>query len=289
MANIIELKHAQKLHGGDGTIVSEVVKITPAMATAWLRANRKNRPVRKRHIMFLASELLSGNWKVNGQAIIIAENENVLDGQHRLMACIEAGIPFETLVVYGVKEEAFATIDTGAVRSGADALCLHFSEYPINTVKAVATAVTWVRPLEKGNIHHCNAKMSNTDIIEYAKEHLTLFHRAETLQGYPKDNRPISVGVGTALYEVFARKNEELADCFMNDLYTGEKLERNDVAFVLRNAFQKDAQRTTSKLPTSIKARMIIKGWNWRRRGMPMATYQTVTVSANDEQRISIL
>jgi hypothetical protein len=289
MANIIELKHAQKLHGGDGTIVSEVVKITPAMATNWLRANNKNRPVRKRHVQFLASEINNENWKVNGQAIIIADNENVLDGQHRLMACIESGRAIETLVVYGVKEEAFATIDTGAVRSGADALCLHFSDYSLHIVKAVATAVTWVRPLERGNIHKANTKLSNTDIIEYAKDHLSLFQHAETLQSYPKDNRPVSIGVGTALYEVFARKNEELADAFMADLYTGENLERTDVAFLLRAAFQKDAQRLTSKFPPSVKVRMTIKGWNWKRRGMPTATYQTISLSSSDEQRINIL
>lgn len=289
MANIIELKHAMKLHGGGGTIVSEVVTITPAMATAWLRANQKNRPVRKAHMKFLADQMSNDAWEVNGQAIIIAENENVLDGQHRLMACIESGRPFMTLVVYGINERAFATIDTGAVRSGADALCLHFSEYPISAVKAVATAVIWIRPLEKGNVHRGNSKMSNSDIIDYAKEHLSLFQRAETLQSYPKDNRPISVGVGTALYEMFARKNEDSADEFMSDLYTGEKLERTDVAYVLRNAFAKDAQRTTSKLPMSIKARMVVKGWNWKRRGMPQATHQTITVSATDEQKITIL
>lgn len=288
MSNIIQLRHAAKLHGADQDIVAEVVTITPAMATAWLRCNKNNRPVRKRHVVFLASEILSKNWQVNGQAIVIAENEDVLDGQHRLMAIIEAGKPIQSLVVYGIDKAAFSTIDTGAVRSGADALCLHFHDFPQGMVKAVATAVQWARALEKGSVHTVR-RISNTDIIAYAKEHMSLFQHAETLAGYPKDNRPISLGVGTALYDLFARKDEDRADKFMSDLYTGENLQRSDVEWVLRNAFQKDAQRVTSRLPMAIKVRMTIKAWNWRRRGMPEASHQTISVSGNDDQKVTVL
>lgn len=289
MSNIIELKHAAKIHGCSNEIVAEVVRITPAIATQWLRANKKNRPIRKRHVVFLAQEILNGNWQVNGQAIVIAENENVLDGQHRLLAVIEAGQAIETLVVYGIPERAFSTIDTGAVRSGADALCLHFEEYTVTTVKTVATAVPWVRQLERGLVHNFQRKISNTEIIEYAKEHLSLFQHSERLQSFPKDNRPLSIGVGTAVYEMFSRKDEETADEFMRSLYTGEALSREDVEWQIRHAFQKDAQRTTTKLPYPIKVRMVIKGWNWRRRGMPTASYQTIQVSTRDDQRVTIL
>ena len=289
MSNIIELKHAAKIHGCENNIVAEVVRLTPAMATSWLRANKINRPIRKRHMNFLAGEISAGNWQVNGQAIVIAENENVLDGQHRLLAIIEAGTAIETLVVYGISEKAFATIDTGAVRTGADALCLHFRDYPHMTVKSVATAVPWLMMLERGQLFRGGKRVSNTDIIQYAREHLSLFDHAERLQSYPKDNRPVSIGIGTALYELATRKDEEKADKFFYDIYTGENLQRTDVAWQLRQAFQKDAQRTTKKLPLHIKVRMIIKAWNWRRRGMPRATYQTITVSVNDDQRITVL
>ena len=283
---IIQLKHAAKIHGAD--VFSEVTTITPADATNWLRANCKNRPVRKRHVEFLASEIKNGNWQVNGQAIIIADNEQVLDGQHRLLAIIEAGIPIKTMVTYGVPEAAFATIDTGAVRTSADALCLHFQEYPSYVVKAVATAVPWVKQLEKGSMFKGAKKLSNTEVIAYARDHITMFERATTLLHYPKDNRPLSIGLGTALYEYFARKNEEKADAFFEALYTGENLERNQVEYVLRAAFQADAQRITSKLPAHIKARMTIKAWNWRRRGMDEANLRTITISATEDTRLTI-
>lgn len=289
MANIIQLKHAAKIHGGDN-IVAEVVTITPADATNWLRCNEHNRPVRKSHVVFLAGEMKAGNWQINGQAIVIAENEQVLDGQHRLLAIIEAGIPIKSLVVYGITPEAFSTIDTGAVRSSADALWLHFHDYSQHVVKAVATAVPWLKQLERGALRTGgSSKVSNTEVIAYAQDHLSLFERAARLHGYPKDNRPLSMGPGTALYEYFARRDEEKADKFFEDLYTGENLERTDVEYVLRQAFQKDAQRITTKLPTSIKVRMTIKAWNWRRRGMDTASYQTISVSPGEDTRVIVL
>lgn len=285
---IVQLKHAAKLHGVDH-VFSEVTTITPSDATNWLQANCKNRPVRKRHVEFLANEIKNGNWQVNGQAIIIAENENVLDGQHRLLAIIEAGMSIKSMVVYGIPEAAFATIDTGAVRTSADALCLHFEDYPQQVVKAVAAAVPWVKQLEKGSIHHGRTKISNTEVIHYARDHLTMFERATTLLHYPKDNRPLSIGVGTALYEYFARKDEEKADKFFESIYTGENLEREDVEYILRQAFQKDAQRVSSKLPLNIKARMTIKAWNWRRRGMDKATSYTIAISATEDSKLWII
>jgi hypothetical protein len=289
VTNIIQLKNGLRIPGADENTISEVVTITPQIATQWLRCNRINRPVRKNHVVFLSQEILNGHWQVNGQPIVIADNEDVIDGQHRLMAVIEAGQPIKTLVVYGIKPEAFATIDTGVVRSGADALCLHFTEHSQTVVKAVATAVGWVRSLERGTVHHGKRRISNTEIIEYAQSHLSLFAHAEQLLSFPKDNRPLSLGVGTACYEIFARKCEDAADAFMSSLYTGEALTREDVEWQLRQSFAKDAQRTTSKLPTIIKVRMVIKAWNWRRRGMPTASYQTIQCSANDDPRISIL
>lgn len=286
MASIIQFQHAAKIHGGGRDIVAEVMTITPDDAVSWLRCNKNNRTIRKRHVQFLASEILSGNWQVNGQAIVIADNEQVLDGQHRLFAIIESGKAIQSLVVYGITEGAFRTIDTGAVRTGADALCLHFPDIAALTVRVAATAVQWCVRLEKESVHS-HVRVSNTDTIKYVQEHMSLLQCADTLQSFPKDARPLSLGLGTALYEMFTRKKAEMADEFIQRLYTGEALERTDVEYVLRQSFIRDAQRTM-KLPAAVKLKMVIKGWNWRRRGMDTANHQTVVVQANDDQRIRI-
>lgn len=283
---IIQFPHAARIYGAEHEIVAEVMTITPQDATNWLRCNRNNRPLRKRHVAFLASEILNGNWQVNGQAIVIADDEQVLDGQHRLFAIIEAGQPIKTLVVYGITPEAFKTIDTGAVRSGADAMCLYFHDVPPATIKAVATAVQWCSSLERRSVG-CNEKMSNTDVISYVKDHPGLLQCAETLTGFPKDARPMSIGVGAALYEMFARKDEDGADIFMERFYTGEGLIRTDPEWLLRQRFN-GSRDGLAKLPTRTRVRMVIKGWNWLRRGHTEASAKTIGIAVNEDQTVVI-
>jgi hypothetical protein len=286
---IIQFPNAAKIFGADRNVIAEIMTIRPSDATQWLRANRNNRPVRKRHVEFLASEILNGNWQVNGQAIVIAEDEQILDGQHRLFAIIEAGKPIKSMVVYGISPDAFKTIDTGAVRTGADALCLYFPDVQGYIVKAAATAAQWCYRLERQSIHsHGRSRMSNTDVIEYVSKHPSMFQCTETLAGYPHESRPLSLGCGTALYEMFQRKNVEKADLFMRRFYTGEEIIRSDAEYILRAAFIRDAEKV-AKYPIGIRMRMVIKGWNWVRRTKPEpATRATVTVKPDDDQKIKI-
>lgn len=286
MSKIIQLQHAAKLYGGDG-IVAEVVTITPQSATNWLRANKRNRPVRRSHVTFLASEILAGNWQVNGQAIVISPDENVLDGQHRLLAIIQAGQQIQTLVVYGIAEDAFKTIDTGAVRSASDAVCLEHCDLPVSIVHSAANAVKWCMRLETGNLKGFK-KVSNTDVLKYVNKHQSLVECATTLQAYPHEARPLAISIGTACFEMFSRKSEDQADEFMRRFYTGEGLERTDVEYLLRNAFIRDATRS-SKIPAPNKVRMLCKAWNWHRRGMPKANANVIAIHPNDSPEVKLL
>lgn len=273
--------------GGDG-IISEVTTITPQSAAEWLKANKNNRPVRRRHVEFLANEILSGNWQVNGQAIVISDQEEVLDGQHRLMAVIEAGQAIQTLVVYGIGREAFKTIDTGAVRSGSDALALFYPNANGSLVKTVGSAVPWCLRMEAG-FYGDRKKISNTDVLDYVSKHRELWSCAEILNGYPKDTRPLSQAMGTACYEIFRRKDPDLAEKFMRAVYTGEQLSITRAEYVLRSMLIRDAQRLSS-YPAEIKMKMVVKAWNWTRRGRGDETSRpTLTIYPNESDRMVIL
>jgi len=281
---VVELRHAAKIYGAD--IVAEVVTIGPHDASEWLKCNKQNRPQRKRHIRFLANEIRNGNWQVNGQPIVISDTEDVLDGQHRLLAVLESGMPITTLVVYGISEEAFKTIDTGIWRTGADALALRLQDQTQSVIRAVATAAQWCNRLDKKMISW-NGRLSNTEVIEYVEQHPTLLQCASEIWSFPKEARPLPVGLGTALYEMFNRRHQSEASDFMRGLYTGETLIRTDPEWLLRHAFQKDADRM-AKYSAEIKMRMVIKGWNWKRRGNREATRQVINVSASDPAKIEI-
>ena len=81
--------------------------ITPAVAEAMLKASEAlgavNRKLNTRHVELYANEIRSNRWKLNGDAIRLDPDGRILDGQHRLQACVLAGIPFQTIVMTGVE------------------------------------------------------------------------------------------------------------------------------------------------------------------------------------------
>jgi hypothetical protein len=268
-------------------LLCDVQTITPEDATRWLKSNKHNRPVRAAHVKFLASQITSGQWQLNGQAIIVSENDDILDGQHRLFAIVEAGIPIKSLVIYGISFDAFKTIDTGSVRTGADALALWHPEANRHDSKSVASAVKWCLRMEKkffGSV----TKISNTDVLQYVSKHKSLWRFAQTISSYPQSARPLSIAMGVALYEIFSRKDESAADEFIRALFTGEGLTSKDPEYVVRNLLIKDANRN-ARYPTEIRMKMVCKAWNLRRRGREANTINSVLVRVDDPEKMDIL
>lgn len=115
------------------------VLVTPEMAADWLTKNVKNRPVSRQHVTRLAQSMARGEWDLNGATIRFASTGRLLDGQHRLMACVESGCAFETLVVYGLSEDSFATIDqANRSRKIADVLSIEAGASMKNVAAALA-------------------------------------------------------------------------------------------------------------------------------------------------------
>lgn len=101
-------------------IIAKVEVITPEVAKCYLEHNEGNRVVNKSMVAFYSKMMTNGEWQVNGEAIVFDKNGRLVNGQHRLEACIYANIPFETLVVRGVDELSFYTFDQGSKRKAAD-------------------------------------------------------------------------------------------------------------------------------------------------------------------------
>lgn len=96
--------------------------ITPARAAELLDNNTQNRIISPRAISRYARAMKSGRWDLNGESIQIAADGRLLNGQHRLLACIEAGVPFQTVLVTGLTSDVQDTMDTGRSRGPAGQL-----------------------------------------------------------------------------------------------------------------------------------------------------------------------
>lgn len=124
----------------------KVVHITPKLAKLWLGVNDKNRRLCKDTEAKYASQMTAGEWKLTGEAIIFSEAGRLLNGQHRLEACIKADTAFDSSVIFGIEDDAFAYMDKGKVRSDADV----FSICGIKDSVAAAAVVLRVMKYDNG-------------------------------------------------------------------------------------------------------------------------------------------
>ena len=87
---------------------AKLERITPETAASMLQLNTGNRPVVAKHVTAIAREITEGRWQINGDTVCFSD-DRLVDGQHRLMAIIKAGIPIQTFVVRGISSESFIT------------------------------------------------------------------------------------------------------------------------------------------------------------------------------------
>lgn len=132
------------------SIKSAVEKITPEIATKIIEGSKdiKNRNVADGHVEWLASQMKAGKWSLNGEAIVLDDEDQVIDGQHRLWAVIHSGVTIESLVTRGVDRKGFATIDTGKGRGLSDVLGVVGE----TNTKNLAAALAWVYRWENGRM-----------------------------------------------------------------------------------------------------------------------------------------
>ena len=111
---------------------AEIKLITPEFASELLKMNIGNRSIRRQKDNY-SYMMKSGEWKENGEPIIIDINGFIKDGQHRLHAVIDANFSYSCPIIYDVNPDVMDTIDTGSNRSLADVLQLNGFANATNT------------------------------------------------------------------------------------------------------------------------------------------------------------
>jgi hypothetical protein len=110
-------------HLGVAAAMSAAVEmITPSAAKAMLANNTGNRKPSLGAVAQMAADMKTGHWRLTHQGIALAPDGRLLDGQHRLMAVVEAGASLPMMVFRNVDPAAFSAIDRGRVRSLRDVL-----------------------------------------------------------------------------------------------------------------------------------------------------------------------
>lgn len=101
----------------------EIVTMTPEWALDLLANNiHQNRKIKRNHVKKLTQIIEKGDWQVTAQGIALDSDDNVLDGQHRLEAVIQAEKPIQIMLGRNLSPSIFNVVDIGSKRTAGDAL-----------------------------------------------------------------------------------------------------------------------------------------------------------------------
>lgn len=101
------------------------VLVTPEMARSLLATNTNNRAVRHGNVRLYARRMRNGEWISNKtEPITFDRNGRLIQGQHRLLAVIESGVPIRFWLAFDESPEAWDVLDQPGRRNLADMLTL---------------------------------------------------------------------------------------------------------------------------------------------------------------------
>lgn len=260
------------MRGPSKTNSPKVVVITPDDAMGLLESNQQNRPLDHQHVMRLARQMTDGKWKFNGDTIKISVGRDILDGQHRLWACVESKIEIETIVVYDIEPDAFSTIDTlRKTRSGADILSLMGAD---RHRKATATALSWLIRWQRkvlDSYKEPKNRIENSDIEDAYRNNPSIVRAAERTA---KLRSIYNTGVLAFFYYVLTNRNSELAERMVSTLENPAGVSINDPFYRLRlhmmSEKRKDAVHTIAlmvKAANAASENRELKMLLWRNQG----------------------
>ena len=158
-----------------------VVTITPEVAKYMIGLNTKNRDLNDPNKGYLEHEMQNGNFKLNGESIIVSKTGVILDGQHRLLACINTGKSFSTVLVLNIDDDNMFSIDTGSNRSPLDAMKIAYPDEKYINGKTSMIIKILGRFEKKNKTVKGKATMSSQKPIKFSPKEVTSFYAQHKL------------------------------------------------------------------------------------------------------------
>jgi len=244
---------------------TKVMTITPAEATLWLDTkNRKNRPISENAVAKYCQEMKAHRWKLNSQGIAFNVSGFLVNGQHSLLACVRANIPFESMVTWGVPDDAFDTIDDCNTRSLADVL--HIKGETGSQLLSAGLRFLWI--YSRGEIERRDLRkglIATKPLLEATLEKHPKIRGSVKFYSMLK-SRPgglmIPAGMAIGLHYLFALIDERKADEFFTRLQSGLELTDDNPIYLLRNRLISGQKEASTKLTTPAMYYYVVISWN---------------------------
>lgn len=195
--------------------------VTPEIARDLLDRNINNRKLNKRRVDNMANAMLRNEWQYNGDTIRISKSGRLLDGQHRLSAIEQSGISQKYIIVDGLDDDVFTTIDIGSARDAGQMLAIAGEKN--TTALAAVTKMALVYASTGRPIHGNPDKMpTHTQIVELAESDERLKAAANYTASNKWARKYLSPSATAFCRYALMEDNPEVAECFFSELSSGE-------------------------------------------------------------------
>lgn len=236
--------------------------LPPARAAEMLAtSDGGNRPLKRVKMEQYAREMASGKWVTNGEPIIFDADGHLIDGHHRLTACVKADTTFATLVVRGAPSEAKMTVDMGASRKAGDAL--HFSGYKNST--QLAAIVRNLMCLRIGTYNQ--ASPTSQEIFDFIEEYPAVEASAAFVRNFPV--KRVGALLGSIHFIACRHGERELVTDFATVIKTGVPSMTDCAAHAYRERAIRDSLAGKRITPTELQL-LFIAAWEKFRTGTPV-------------------
>lgn len=230
----------------------ETATVTPEIATDWLRNVRNKAKIDQRTVTAYAQDMENGLWKLNGEPIILGLKGELLSGRLRLHACQKSGKPFRTLVIKGVNDAHFDTIDAVRRRTLADVLTIR--REPFGRTLAAALLIVW---------RYANDSITGKTKKVSGQTLLSVLAANPDIRSSVRLTRDVSPvlphGVAAALHYIFSQIDAETADRFFQEIV--EPTKTDGYAPYILGRQMKDMLQEGGSRNLSVVAALTIKAW----------------------------
>lgn len=255
-------------------VTAQVEMVNPAWAQKVLDEQRQleqergatlNRPVRPRRVADYAREMREGRWQLNGEPIIF-NGRRMVDGQHRMHGVVASGVTVPMLVVRGVDETAFGTINQGAARSASDIA----AGMGVRTHLSIKTAAArLVMCYDRSGHPPTDSTIRPTPAA--VAEHVAIngFAWADAVEAMQEANKVLGTAAALLALSFMVRYRVPERREFFRKLRTGLDVTEFDPARLLRERLISVAP-AKGREDTAVRLAWAIKAWNHHVTGEPI-------------------
>lgn len=238
---------------------SYLQEIDPEKAKDLLRTTKLNRSLNQNWVTTLSRDMRSGHWQPTPQGLVLDEQGNLLDGQHRLSAVVRADMPVTFWVTEGAPADMFKHLDGGRSRSMSDRLKI--SGY--SDASQLAAIARKVYAWRIGQPWSYNITPTREELQEVIDKEPLLADAAKFAHGWR--SRPAPATAAFAWW-LFANVDAEDGTWFMDRLSNGTELTENSGVWAVYDRLWRQAPPGKFQKPQLTLAFMI-NGWNAQRDG----------------------